>query len=114
MAEKETETKTIYGAVILRNMDSVKTRNKKNKSTSALERHPHEKRLQLCSSRVLNEKEKTLYQKIFIKTSLRTVSGCYLLCHRISNCTSALQLYIYALHLHSPKCDLIVVASKTC
>ena len=46
MAEKETETKTIYRAVILRIKDSVKTRNKKNKSTSALERHLHEKRLQ--------------------------------------------------------------------
>ena len=47
MAEKETETKTIYGAVILRNKDSLKTRNKKNKSTSALEHYLHEKRLQL-------------------------------------------------------------------
>ena len=44
--EKETETKTIYGAVILRNKDSVKTKNKKNKSTSALERQLDEKRLQ--------------------------------------------------------------------
>ena len=65
MAGKETETKTIYRAVILRIKDSVKTRNKKNKSTSALERHLHEKRLQLCSSQVLNVKEKTLLFKDF-------------------------------------------------
>ena len=67
MAEKETETKTIYGAVILRIKDSVKTRNKRNKSTSALERHLREKRLQLCSSQVLNEKEKYLLSKYFCK-----------------------------------------------